>query len=241
MFQDALFVPERHLRDKAAALPAAVLIHAVALALLVTLPLLQVGELPEVDVSDVIVAPALPSTPLPPPKARSGNLGARLKARTANVAAATWRVAPVDIPVGIIEEGIFGSGGSDFGIDGGVDYGLSGGLPATLIGSTLYDIFGAAEPSVILAAGEFKPPKLIHRVEPVYPEIARQACIRGTVILEATTDVYGHVTNVRVLRSIQILDEAAMDAVRQWIYEPLIVNGRPLPVKFTVTVRFELR
>ncbi|MBE3119909.1 MAG: TonB family protein, partial [Candidatus Atribacteria bacterium] len=63
----------------------------------------------------------------------------------------------------------------------------------------------------------------------------------GVVILEATTDVYGRVAGVRVLRSLALLDAAAVDAVRQWIYEPLVVNGRPRPVTFTVTVRFVLK
>ncbi len=71
--------------------------------------------------------------------------------------------------------------------------------------------------------------------------IAREARIEGVVVLEATTDVYGRVTGVRVLRSIPLLDEAAVAAVRLWVYEPLLVNGRPRPVTFTVTVRFVLK
>jgi protein TonB len=241
MFQDALFVPEGHLRDRAVALPLAALVHAAALALLVTVPLLRVGELPQVGVSGVIVVPALPATPLPPPKARSGNPGARIaKKRAIAPTAETWRISPVKIPEGIVEEDVLGAAGSDFGIEGGVDYGRAGSLPANLIGSTLYDRFGDAEPAVILAAGEVKPPKLVRRVEPIYPNIALQAGVQGIVILEATTDVYGRVANVRVLRSLVLLNEAAMDAVRQWVYEPLMINGRPIPVTFTVTVRFVL-
>ncbi len=242
MFQDALFVPEGHLRDRAMAMPLAALAHALALALLVTVPLLTVGELPQVDVSDVIVVPALPSTPLPPPKARSGNPGARLaRKRPVAAMAEAWRVAPEVVPVGIAEEGAFGAEGSDFGIPGGVDYGFSGNLPANLLGDALYGLVGDVEPAVVLAVGEVKAPKLVRRVEPGYPEMARLARVQGPVILEATTDVYGHVTSVRVLRSIPLLDEAAVAAVRQWVYEPLMINGRPRPVTFTVTVRFELR
>lgn len=242
MFKDALFVPERHLGDKAAALPAAALVHLVALALLVTLPLLRVGELPEVDVSNVIVVPALPATPLPPPKARSGDPGARLsRKRIPIVSPGIWRTAPVTIPDGIVEEEGFGAEGAEFGIPGGVDYGLIGGdLPANLIGDTLYGLVGDVEP-VVRAAGEIKPPMLVRMIEPEYPLIAREARVEGIVILEATTDVYGRVTGVRVLKSIPLLDEAAVAAVRQWVYEPLMVNGRPRPVTFTVTVRFVLQ
>jgi protein TonB len=65
--------------------------------------------------------------------------------------------------------------------------------------------------------------------------------VGGVVIFEATTDVYGRVIGVKVLRSIPLLDQAAVDAVRQWVYEPMVINGRPRPVVFTVTVTFQLK
>jgi protein TonB len=240
MFQDALFIPDRHLRAKAAALPAAALIHAVALALLVTVPLLRVGDLPEVGFTNVVLIPAPPATPLPPPKARTGNPGSRIGKKPAAAAVDGWRVAPVAIPDGIVEEGL-GADGAEGGIDGGVDYGAGGDLPANLEGGLLYRLVGEPVEPVVRAAGEVKPPKLVRRIEPDYPEIARQARVEGAVILEATTDVFGRVTGVRVLRSIPLLDAAAVDAVRQWVYEPMVINGRPRPVTFTVTVRFVLK
>jgi len=60
------------------------------------------------------------------------------------------------------------------------------------------------------------------------------------VILEATTDEYGRVKHVKVLRSIRLLDPAAIEAVKQWMYEPMIINGRPRAVIFRVTVTFNL-
>jgi len=239
MFQDALFIPDRNLRAKVAALPAAALIHAVALALLVTVPLLRVGDLPEVDFTNVILIPAPPVTRLPPPKARAGNPGSRIGKKPAAAAVDGWRVAPVDIPDGIVEEKL-GADGAEDGIEGGVDYGDAGRFAGNLIGKALFAIVGEVEP-VARAVGDVKPPKLIRRIEPDYPEIARQARVEGVVILEATTDVFGRVTGVRVLRSLPLLDAAAVDAVRQWIYEPMVINGRPRPVTFTVTVRFILK
>ena len=84
------------------------------------------------------------------------------------------------------------------------------------------------------------PPRLIKKVDPVYPTIASQAGVEGVVILEARTDVDGRVKNVRVLRSVPLLDQAAIDAVRQWTYEPLIIDGQPKEAIFTTTVRFTL-
>lgn len=241
MFQDAMFVPERNWRSRAAALPAAALLHGVALALAVALPLMKTVKLPQIGVENVIVAPALPATPLPPPKAKAGNPGGKVRVRRAAVPAGeTWRLAPVAVPEGIVEESL-GEGGAGNGVEGGVDYGAGEGVPANLLGAELFQLVGEPAAAPVLAVGEVKPPRLVRRVEPDYPKVAQEARIEGTVILEATTDVYGRVTAVRVLRSVQLLDAAAIDAVRQWVYEPLLVNGRPRPVTFTVTVRFVLK
>jgi TonB family protein len=94
--------------------------------------------------------------------------------------------------------------------------------------------------SPIRLDGQYTPPRLTKRVKPIYPLKARQDHVEGIVILEATTDVYGRVTEVKVLRSIPKLDQAALEAVKQWIYEPMIINGRPRSVIFKVTVIFEL-
>src|SRR4030043_137473 len=91
-------------------------------------------------------------------------------------------------------------------------------------------------PPPVKAVGEVQPPKLIKKVDPVYPEAARQAGVKGVVILECTTDAYGSVVSVKVLRSIPALDQAAIDAVKQWVYEPMIIDGKPRGVIFTVTV-----
>ena len=111
----------------------------------------------------------------------------------------------------------------------------SGGAPYFLSFRLEGDIPGA-----VRVIGRIQPPKLIRQVEPVYPDVAREARVDGIVILEATTDIYGRVQNVKILRSIPLLDQAAVDAVRQWIYEPMIIEGEPRPVTFTVTVRFQL-
>ncbi len=88
--------------------------------------------------------------------------------------------------------------------------------------------------------GESAPPKLIKMVDPVYPEIASQSKVEGIVVLEATTDIYGRVANIRVLNSVPLLDQAAIEALRQWVYEPAIINGQPRAVTFTVTMKFNL-
>jgi protein TonB len=86
--------------------------------------------------------------------------------------------------------------------------------------------------------GTIRAPRQTRRVAPVYPPIAQSARVSGVVIVEATVDEQGRVTDVRVLRSIPLLDQAAIDAVRQWEYEPVLLNGVPVPVVMTVTVSF---
>ena len=98
-----------------------------------------------------------------------------------------------------------------------------------------------AQDKPVKATGDIKPPKLIKSVDPVYPEEARKQGIEGLVILEATVDVEGKVQDVKVLRPVPALNQAAIDAVKQWVYEPTIIDGKPTPVVFTVTVNFKLK
>lgn len=136
-------------------------------------------------------------------------------------------VTPVEIPEESAEEDI-----SEKGIEGGIESGIEiGGI----VGQAMGEYAGP-----VRAAGKIKPPKLIKEVEPIYPEIARKAKVEGVVILEVTTDTSGKVIDVKLLRSIPLLDQSAIEAVRQWIYEPVVVDGLPRGIIFTVPVRFNL-
>jgi protein TonB len=89
--------------------------------------------------------------------------------------------------------------------------------------------------------GDIRPPAKTKHVAPVYPTIARQNGVQGTVMLEAVINEAGRVRDVRVIRSIPLLDAAAIDAVRQWEFTPTLLNGQAVPVLMTVTVSFQLR
>ena len=94
-------------------------------------------------------------------------------------------------------------------------------------------------PPVRLHSGITAPRKIVD-VAPIFPLLARETRVDGIVILEATIDAQGDVRNVQVLRSVTFLDQAAIDAVRQWRFEPARLNGAPIPVIMTITVRFAL-
>jgi len=93
-----------------------------------------------------------------------------------------------------------------------------------------------APDAAVRVGGNVRAPQKLVDVLPVPPERAREAGVRGIVILEVTIDTVGTVKDVRVLRSIPWLDAAAMEAVRQWRYEPTLLNGAPVPVIMTVPV-----
>ncbi|HVH28152.1 MAG TPA: energy transducer TonB, partial [Vicinamibacterales bacterium] len=96
-------------------------------------------------------------------------------------------------------------------------------------------------PPPVRVGGQIKAPVRVKNVNPVYPPIAQSARVQGVVIIEATIGPDGRVTDTKVLRSIPLLDQAAVDAVRQWTYTPTLLNGVPVPVIMTVTVNFTLR
>jgi protein TonB len=92
----------------------------------------------------------------------------------------------------------------------------------------------------VRVGGQMSQPTKTKHVAPVYPPIAQSARVQGVVILEAIIGPDGHVLDARVLRSIPLLDQAAIDAVRQWEFTPTHLNGAPVPVIMTVTLQFTL-
>jgi protein TonB len=134
------------------------------------------------------------------------------------------------------------------GGEGGVEGGLEGGVPGGIVGGLI-----AAPPPPpppppappepkqtvpIRIGGNISAPALVKRVEPGYPDVALMAKVSGMVILEAVVSADGSVESVKVLRSVKFLDNAAIEAVKQWKYSPLILNGIPTPFVLTVMLNF---
>jgi TonB family protein len=86
-----------------------------------------------------------------------------------------------------------------------------------------------------------RPPKNIHRVDPKYTDAARKARVTGQVVLECIVDEQGRIADVKVVRGLpEGLDQAAIDAIRQWRFEPSRLDGQPVKVRFTLTINFKL-
>jgi protein TonB len=92
----------------------------------------------------------------------------------------------------------------------------------------------------IRVGGTIRQPMKVRGIDPVYPAIAQAARVQGIVIIEATLGPDGRMVNARILRSVQLLDQAALEAVRSWEYTPTLLNGMPVPVIMTITVSFTL-
>jgi TonB family protein len=93
----------------------------------------------------------------------------------------------------------------------------------------------AASPA---AAADVQPPVKIKDVAPIYPAIAKAAGVEGTVTIAAAIDANGYVTGTSVLRSVPMLNQAALDAVKEWQYQPQRVGGKAVPSMVTVNVKF---
>ncbi len=120
----------------------------------------------------------------------------------------------------------------DFGFEGGVDGGVLGSLPEK------ESIVDDSSKKLIKLTGT-KRPRLIHMVKPQYPAVALRVHLKGNVEIEVVTDIYGKVKEANVIYGHPLLIEAALKAVKQWIYEPYIINGVPSPIQFNVVVRFD--
>jgi protein TonB len=207
-------------------------------ALLVPLFLSSPLPLPGEAVHAFFTTPAIvpPPPPPPPPPAAMSSLTRR--ALPAPARDSGRFTAPIEVPDEVAPER-----GVDLGVEGGVAGGVEGGVAGGIVGAVVGGLAPAPRPPppLVRVGGQLKPPRLVKRVQPAYPPLAEQARVAALVILEAEVDAHGSVRQVRVLRGHPLFDEAAVGAVRQWIYEPLLLNGQPTPFLVTVTMNFSVK
>lgn len=236
-----LIQPESLVRSRSATLGLSLSVHTLLAALVLTVPLLYYDELVSVrdeGVRAFFATPVemLPPPPPPPPPAPSARRTSRAKPAPRPQTTAQF-AAPIEIPEEIVpEEGL------DLGVEGGVAGGVEGGVPGGVVGGIVGGLPTDAPPPapVVRVGGMLKPPRLLQRVAPEYPTLARQARMTGVVIIEAHVGTDGSVRTARILRGLPLLDEAALDAVKQWRYAPLLLNGVPTEFILTVVVNFAL-
>lgn len=131
-----------------------------------------------------------------------------------------------------------GNGLLRWGVPEGVDNGALPGFGQIPVGPV---ITPPPQQEPVLVGGRIRPPKLLHRVDPTYPGVAKRANIQGEVVLKAVLGTDGRVQQIQVLSGHGALVPAAVQAVSQWVYEPTYLNDRPVPVLLEVRVEFRLR
>lgn len=231
---------ERSPRSKLTAL----VMHVIVVTAVIMLPVLRAtNPLPEALTMRAFFASSPPAPPPPPPP--PAPVAAREVERPVRTAGEF--AAPIDVP-GDIQPGLGASNTETVvGVEGGVPGGVPGGVVGGVVGGMIGGLVSSAPPppppptprSPVRVGGQVTAPALVHRVEPTYPDIARKAQMGGVVILEAVVDTEGWVESVKVLRSRNpLLDQAAIDALKQWRYRPLVLNGIPTPFVLTVTFSF---
>jgi protein TonB len=123
------------------------------------------------------------------------------------------------------------------GMEGGLEGGMVGGMPGGVIGGV---IGGTGTGPIVPVLDYDQGPRLLRQARPEYPHEAFTKKIEGVVVMEILIDDTGRVARMRILQSVPLLDAAALDAVRQWIFVPAVRHGRPVatiavaPVRFTI-------
>ena len=206
-------------------------VHALMIGIAIVVPILATDALPQLRRSTtfVTVTPEVPDLPPPAP-----THGPRVQRTPAAV-----QTIPLSAPPSIGEERIREPMDLSFA-EGAVPGGA--GLAGVALDAIAIPPPPPSPPPAapVRVGGAVRPPQKVQHVAPVYPAIARSARVTGVVIIEALIAEDGSVRTIMVLRSIPLLDQAAVDAVRQWRFTPTLLNGMPVPVIMTVTVAFTL-
>jgi protein TonB len=216
---------------------ASILVHAGVVATLCIAQLFAVGALPDPH-APLTFAGVVPirviDIPLPAPRPSASAAAPRSSSSPPS--------APLDAPNEIGAERSPQHGTTDVIDSVGVERGISSIDGVGIVEAIEHALPAPAPPpqSPIRLHAGMQPPRKLTHVDPIYPAIAQAARIEGTVILETIIGVDGRVTSVQVLRSIPLLDQAAVEAVKRWSFTPTLLHGTPVPIAMTVTVRFAL-
>jgi len=244
MFEDMVECsPKRKKTNKPWTVVVSMVLQVLFVSILLLIPLIYTEALPRTMMATLLVAPPPPPPPPPPPAA------AIIKVKpTVHLIQAGKLIQPKAIPkdVKIIKEeaeppdvGFSAVGGVPGGVPGGSAGGVIGGVIGGMAGSNLPP---PPKPAVsrLKVGGNVQAAMLLNKVQPVYPPLARQTRVFGTVKLHAIIGKDGTVQQLEVLSGHPLLVQAALDAVRQWRYRPTLLNTEPVDVDTTIDVIFSL-
>ena len=232
------------------AAPVSLVVHVIALALLTLVPL---ASLPPPPVEHDYIRALLydPPPPPPPPLPKGPGLTRRMQTRPADTTAprpSPAFTAPVEKvpepPAPTAAEESSDSGGSPTGSEQGVPEGMEGGQVGGVVGGVpggvLGGVIGGTGRIPVPVTNYDRAPRLLRLVKPDYPQDAFVKKVQGVVYVEILIDSGGRVVRTRITRSIPLLDDAAVAAVRQWIFSPAIKGGQPVATVAMAPVTFTL-
>jgi len=224
------------------AAPVSLVVHAAALTLLVLLSLSRV--VPPATERDPRRIPLLGAPPVALPPLPKGTEQAQRPARPlpmdpqASSIVAVPDITPVE-PSSADEP--MESAGSPLGIEGGIPEGSEAGKEGGQVGGVPWGVANGVVDGTgeVPVANPDRPPRLLHKVQPEYPQVAFTQKVQGTVVLEILIGATGRVVRARVTHSVPGLDDATVAAVLQWVFVPAVKDGRPVASVATVPVKFQ--
>jgi protein TonB len=214
------------------------------LGVMILVPLIYTEALPKSMLMTTLIAPPPPPPPPPPP----APVQQVIRKPVQRIIQQGKMMAPTVIPkeVKMIKEEELPPDVGGFSASGGVPGGVPGGMPGGVMGGILGGVGSAPPPPKpeapkrIVVGGNVQEAKIINKPLPPYPPLARQARISGTVKLHAIISKEGTVQQLEVISGHPLLVQAALSAVRQWRYQPTLLNGQPVEVETVIDVVFSL-
>jgi periplasmic protein TonB len=220
----------------------------------VIIPMIYFDALPKGQLTSFLVAPPPPPPPPPPPAAAPVKVIKVIPRQFDAGRLMAPKVIPKEVAV-IKEDELPPPSAGAVGVVGGVPGGVPGGTPGGVIGGIIGSVPSAAppppppppppkkeEPKVtrIRVGGNVQQAMLVKQPRPVYPPLAKQARIQGVVRLNAIIGKDGTIQNLTVATGHPLLVPAALEAVKQWVYKPTLLNGEPVEVVTQIDVNFTL-
>jgi len=240
MFEDlVLSSPNPKKTNKPWTVVLSMLAQTLVLTIVILIPLIYTEALPKAMMATLIVAPPPPPPPPPPPAAVVKVVKPVVHLMDAGKLTAP-KVIPKDVKIVKEEEPDM-----SVGMTGGVPGGVAGGSMGGVIGGVIGGMGGAPPPpkptqSRIRQGGQVQAAKLVNKITPMYPSLARQTRLSGTVRLHAIIAKDGTIQSLDVVSGPPLLQASALEAVKQWRYQPTLLNGEPVEVETTIDVIFSL-
>ncbi len=242
MFEDSLLESGNRLKTKRGRTTTfAIFLEILLIGVMVLMPLIFTEALPKQQLMTFLVAPPPPPPP-PPPAAAPVKIVHQIQTDIVNGALRTPTKIPQKIQMIKEDEAppAMASAGVVGGVPGGIPGGQMGGVIGGIISSTPVAVPKVATPQRVRVSAGVTSGLLIRKVNPIYPPLARQARISGTVVLRAVISKDGSIENLTLVSGHPMLAPAAIDAVKQWKYKPYLLNGEPVEVDTEVQVNFTL-